>query len=79
MGKQDDPERVACIRIDRFDKNIKTTEGQDRAREEEEDLTIMLEDAVAVLEPLESAEPTKAQKGDSVSRQEVKGMIASVL
>lgn len=55
MDRQDDPKITARHGMDRFDKNAKLPQVQDRARELGVDLVFMLEDAAATLEPLERA------------------------
>lgn len=70
--------------IDRFDKDKKAfSHMQDQTQAEEADLSSLLKDAAETLEPLEPAikvaEPTKADKGNFVSRKEVQTVIASTL
>lgn len=80
---EDDYKMVPRHGIDRLDKDMRTSQVQDRVSRKEADLAFILEDATAILEPLEPAveavEPTKVIKGDSMRRKEIHGMIASAL
>lgn len=80
---ENDLERAARHGIDRLRRNMRLSQVQHRAREEEADLASMLGDAAATLEPLESAfdaaERTRVENGDTVSRLEVLAMIESSL
>lgn len=62
---------------------MKTFQGQNRASQEKAHLSYMLKDAASTLKPLKSAvnaaEPTKTEKHDSVSPEEVQKMITSAL
>lgn len=68
---RDDREMIAGHGIGRLKKDMKTSQGQVGAHEDEVDLVSMLEKDTALLEPLDPAvevvELTKIENGNSVS------------